>query len=459
MLPAVTPRAVPIALAGAAVGLLPWQWGAPAAAGLLVFLTGLARPRLPLYCLGLAALLSSVREVRLGPVGVTATELLLFVGLAAWLIGAAARREPLRLSAWAAPVAVFVLLGLVSTSWVISLPAALKELLRWIELGAAMLVAAALIENRRQAALLIGVVLVGGIVESAIGAVQFFLRIGPPSFAVVGGFFRAHGTFGQPNPFGGYLEMVLPIALALVVALVRPRWLWLLALAALATTGVALAMSFSRGAWLGIVVGLVAMMLAAGPRTLAAVAVAGLIAALVALLGSFEVLPVWASERIEVLTRYFGVFDARNVRLNAENFGIVERMAHWQAAYEMWLSRPWFGMGIGQYAVAYPDFQIATWKDPLGHAHNYYLNVLAEVGTPGLAVFLAMVLSWLALAGRRVHQAHSPLGRAVAIGVFGVLAAVSAHNLFDNLFVSGLNVHLGLLLGVAAGLPRWERLD
>ena len=61
-----TPRAVPIALAGAAVGLLPWQWGAPAAAGLLVFLAGIARPRLPLYCLGLAAFLGSVREVRVG---------------------------------------------------------------------------------------------------------------------------------------------------------------------------------------------------------------------------------------------------------------------------------------------------------------------------------------------------------------------------------------------------------
>jgi putative inorganic carbon (HCO3(-)) transporter len=452
-----TARAVPIALAGAAVGLLPWQWGAPAAAGLLVFVAGLARPRLPLYCLGLAALLGSVREVRVGPVGVTATELLVFVGLAAWAIGSAARRERLRLTAWAAPVGLFLLVGVLSTGWVLDLPAALKELLRWAELGAAVLLAAALVETRRQATTLLAVVLLGGVIESAVGAAQFVLRIGPPSFEIMGRFFRAHGTFGQPNPFGGYLEMVLPLALALVVVVARPRWLWLLALAALAATAAALAMSFSRGAWLGLAVGLAAMMVAAGPRTLAAFVLAGLVGALVALLGSFEVLPAWASERLAGATRFFGVFDVRQVRPNADNWGIVERMAHWQAAYEMWLARPWLGMGIGQYAEAYPDYMLPGWRDPLGHAHNYYLNVLAEVGVPGLAVFLAMVASWFAVAARRVRGAATPLGRATAIGVLGVLAAVGTHNLFDNLYVSGMNVHLGLLIGLVVGLPRWER--
>jgi putative inorganic carbon (HCO3(-)) transporter len=147
------------------------------------------------------------------------------------------------------------------------------------------------------------------------------------------------------------------------------------------------------------------------------------------------------------------------VRPNAENWGIVERMAHWQAAYEMWLARPWLGMGIGQYAEAYPDYMLPGWRDPLGHAHNYYLNVLAEVGVPGLAAFLAMVASWFAVAARRVRGATTSLGRVTAIGVLGVLAAVGTHNLFDNLYVSGMNVHLGLLIGLVVGLPGWERAE
>jgi O-antigen ligase len=158
------------------------------------------------------------------------------------------------------------------------------------------------------------------------------------------------------------------------------------------------------------------------------------------------------------MTRFFGVFDVRQVRPNADNWGIVERMAHWQAAYEMWLARPWLGVGIGQYAVVYPDFMLAGWKDPLGHAHNIYLNLLAEVGVPGLLAHLAVVLSWFVLAVRRVRGASTPLGRGLAIGVLGVLAAIGTHNVFDNLYVSGLNVHLGLLLGLVAGLSVWERV-
>jgi O-antigen ligase len=219
-----------------------------------------------------------------------------------------------------------------------------------------------------------------------------------------------------------------------------------------------MAMSFSRGAWLGMLVGLAAMLVAAGRRTTVAVLLAVFVGALVALLGSFEVLPAWATERVAGLTRFFGVFDVREVRPNAENWAIVERMAHWQAAYEMWLARPWLGVGIGQYAAAYPDFMLPGWRDPLGHAHNYYLNVLAEVGLPGLLAYLAVVLSWFVLALRRVGGATTQLGRGLALGVLGVLAATGAHNLFDNLYVSGMNVHLGLLLGLLAGLPRWERV-
>jgi hypothetical protein len=39
--------------------------------------------------------------------------------------------------------------------------------------------------------------------------------------------------------------------------------------------------------------------------------------------------------------------------------------------------------------------------------------------------------------------------------VLGVVTATATHNLFDNLYVAGMNVHLGLLLGLAASAGRW----
>ena len=63
----------------------------------------------------------------------------------------------------------------------------------------------------------------------------------------------------------------------------------------------------------------------------------------------------------------------------------MERMAHWQSAWYMFLDHPWNGLGLGNYPAAYPAYQLlSNFKDPLGHAHNLYLNILAESGVSGL---------------------------------------------------------------------------
>src|SRR5436190_116693 len=86
----------------------------------------------------------------------------------------------------------FGALALLSTTWATSLPAALKELLRWVELGAAFALVVALVREPRQMRTLLTVVLIGGLAEGLIGFVQFFLRVGPPSFQI-GRFLRAYG--------------------------------------------------------------------------------------------------------------------------------------------------------------------------------------------------------------------------------------------------------------------------
>jgi putative inorganic carbon (HCO3(-)) transporter len=464
---------------GAAVGLLPPVYGLAVVGGALLFTVGLVRPLWPLYLLGLAAPLGSVREIRLGGVGLSPTEGLVAAALIAYGLVLLSRREAQsRLSTWSAPMALFLLIGILSTGWAASASAAAKELLRWVELAGAFGLVVALVRTAREARVLVAVVLMGGLAEAALGAVQFLFQIGPPSFEI-GRFLRAYGTFGQPNPYGGYLAMVLPLAVALVWTalpelrhppdrdvggvgdqrrLLRlARWLAWPAFAALVAgaCAVALGMSLSRGAWLGEAVGLLVLLMAGGRRSLATVLIGGFLAMLVALMGAFEVLPASAVERLASITRYFGVFDVREVVLTSENWAIVERMAHWQAALNMWQASPIFGVGIGQYPVRYEDYFMPGWLDPLGHAHNYYLNVLAETGLIGEAAYLVMVASWLVMSFRLVRRAHHPLARAIGLGVLGVVAASATHNLFDNLYVAGMNVHLGLLLGLVASAGTW----
>jgi O-antigen ligase len=112
----------------------------------------------------------------------------------------------------------------------------------------------------------------------------------------------------------------------------------------------------------------------------------------------------------------------------------------------MFSDHPWLGVGIGNYAVAYPAYALPRWYEPLGHAHNYYLNMAAEAGLMGLTAYLvagAVVFIWVV---RRIRDWRA-WPQALAIGVLGVLTHLSVHNLFDNLYVQHMILHLALLLG------------
>jgi len=297
-------------------------------------------------------------------------------------------------------------------------------------------------------------------------------RLGPPSYAIVGGrLFRAFGTFGQPNPFGGYINLSLPLALSLLIcrfadlrsAPLHPRTLALLAACALLS--LALVLSWSRGAWLAAAVAVGVVVLAwgvallagarrdeqlrrAGQRLLLLLLIVAIIGGALVLAGAADLLPASITARLGSIGEQFGVFDVRTVKLTDENYAAVERMAHWQAALSMIQARPLLGYGIGNYPAAYPQYNLPGWEDPLGHAHNYYLNIAAETGLVGLAAYLLWLLLAFAVAWLVAVRATSGLGRAVAIGVLGVLAGQATHNVFDNLWVHSMAVQVALLLGL-----------
>ncbi len=119
----------------------------------------------------------------------------------------------------------------------------------------------------------------------------------------------------------------------------------------------------------------------------------------------------------------------------------------------MWADRPWVGQGPGHYELAYPRYRLPRWPEPLGHAHNLYLHLLAETGLVGLTAYLLLLGSFALVALRAALAPATPLQAALGLGAVGVLAALAFHSLIDNLYVHDLTVQLGLVVGltVAAG--------
>ena len=330
---------------------------------------------------------------------------------------------------------------------------------------------------------LLGVLLVTGLFQAGVGVWQFGLRgEGPEHFAILGGrFYRAYGTFEQPNPYAGFLGLMLPLALGLLWGiitdkgtrrqedketrgngllvspspplLVSPSPCLPLSLSPLLLVifamGAALVMSWSRGAWLGFGAAMAVMAIAL-PRQ-ARWGLLLVVALVVGALGLYSagLLPASVVARLTDFARDVRFEDVRGVGINDANYAVIERLAHWQAALEMFRYNFWTGVGFGCYEPAYRTFALINWPIALGHAHNYYLNLAAETGIIGLVAYVLLwgVVFWQTW---RATRRAEGLWRGIAIGLLGTWTHLTVHHLLDNLYVNNVHLHVGVLLGLLA---------
>jgi O-antigen ligase len=444
------------------IALLPLSWAATLLLSGIGLLLALSHPEVLVLFIVVAIPFGSLRQVSLGAMRVGATDLLVALLLAAWLMRMIGRRQlhlywpPLTL-----PLLAFLMILVASVLVTASVEHSLKEIAKWMEFLVLYLFVANESDERWTKAL-IAVLLGTGALVALHGIYQFLFQIGPEGFVLFGRFMRAYGTFEQPNPYAGYLGLTLPVAVGLLGTLLLPKQhrvtgSWLVCASVCGGLMVtALIMSWSRGAWLGFAVAVAAMSLAIIARSgrIAVLSAAVVLCVIVvAFVSGLSVVPPVLVQRLGDFAPYLGLMDVRGLEITDANFAVLERMAHWQAALDMWTDHPWLGLGIGNYEIAYPSYALPLWPLPLGHAHNYYLNIAAETGILGLAAYL--VLWGSALVGvLQVLRQTSGWSRGIAVGVLGVLVHLAVHNLFDNLYVHAMYLQVAILLGITAASLR-----
>ena len=516
--------AVLIVIVGAALALLPLKWAVLLLAGGVVLTAILLWPQAALCLLAFAVPLGSISQLRLGPASVGAAELLIALLFASWLGRMiSARRVVIAQPRLLLPLLLFLAAISLSTLVSSSLQLSLKEIVKWLEVLVIYLFLAGEV-NDRWGKWVVASLLAAGSAEALVGIYQFVRQVGPEGFVLFGRFMRAHGHFAQPNPFAGYLGLTLPLAYALtlegwqvwrdklgqaqarlpdVLAEMMPYFAYAGSFAILSA---AMVMSWSRGGWVGLAAALAVITVVRSRTALLAALVVALTVSYLLMMGGAQYLPQSLVQRFSDFLPYLGGVDPTRVDVTDANWAVIERMAHWLAAVGMFSDHPWLGVGIGNYAVAYPQYALGRWRDPLGHAHNYYLNIAAEAGIIGLATYLVLFGACLVHALRviqrtastrdvptssryqrsrpspsldseaprcaqgvgqeaaaasgcraknmwanhRVAEGQRRYWRAVALGALGVLVHLCVHSFFDNLFVHNMNVQLGLVLGLVA---------
>lgn len=443
----------------------------------------IVQPAIGLLFVLIAGPFGALENVLFGGPVVNSGQLLLMATLAAWLgQGIVRRRINLRHNRMLLPVALLVAVGLLSLVTASSVPAGMKELLKWIEIALLIWLVTDVDTQSVQGMnhrllLVVSGLSLAGFSQALIGIWQFGLRgNGPEHFMILGRFYRAYGTFEQPNPFGGFINLTALLSLGITVGLAVAYWhrrrlghkgpgpsqvrflslrltlTLVLAFGSIAVvSAAALLMSWSRGAWLGFVAGLLAMLFfypkkrRQGAGLLAAAAVVGSFLLLVGI--QANLIPATVVDRFTDFGQGLQLDDVRGVDISDTNYSVVERVAHWQAALSMARDNLWLGVGLGNYADDYSKYALLNWPDPLGHAHNYYLNLLAEVGVIGLAAYSFL---W-AVVIRQTAGLIDSLGwpeRGIALGLMAAWFGLSIHHLVDNLFVNNIYLHVGSMFGL-----------
>ena len=478
---------------------LPWNIRLPLYLSVLVWT--MLRPRVALYLMPISVPWGSIDFIDIKGLRLNSADLLVVFLAIGWLMSFGLRQQkagPLdRESAHIPLYLVAAMLALVGTmalsmTTALNISSSLKEISKWLEFLVVALLGAQYLRTRRQIWTIIVLICLAGISQAFYGYIQAFFNIGPQAF-IRDASLRVYGTFDQPNPYAGYIN--IPLSIALALTLLGRGWLTrILAGLTAILLGIAEYLSQSRGGEMAIAAALVFIVLAGMPRILTLMRVL-----IIALLGFFEALLAgWIPLHIfNPVLHFLGLVQISLTQPSSQDYSTAERLAHWIAGLHMFLDHPILGVGIGNYADAYPQYFITIFVDPLGHAHNYYINIAAETGFIGLTAYVLFLFAMF-VAGvtalrhinKKYEQAkmqepeaqpviEAPLGsrnklklllrplslaqqyrrqkqdaiaamltndRALAIGLLAALITVSVHNLVDDLYVHSLTTLIALLL-------------
>ena len=165
-------------------------------------------------------------------------------------------------------------------------------------------------------------------------------------------------------------------------------------------------MTFSRGAWIGLGAGVVALLIMAYRRYLAPLAAA-------AVVGWFVVPGAFVNRLAFAFSSTYIAKSAAAGRLYVWKMSLAHIAAH-----------PWFGVGLGTFggtsAVTFGYGRL--WVD------NFYLQLGAEGGLLLLAFFVWVLLRAAKGLVRGHGTTRDPYVRALTAGVFGAFVAVAVAN-------------------------------
>ncbi|MHB9154856.1 MAG: O-antigen ligase family protein, partial [Endomicrobiales bacterium] len=288
------------------------------------------------------------------------------------------------------------------------------------------------VKTKRQVLLIILTIVAVGFVSGVISLMRDFGKNAPR-------------TLINPDHFAGYLGMILPLGLGLILAgkeaglkhsRVEKHVLLLFCITIIAA---ALLFTMSRGGMFSIMgafftMGIFTVMRKAlRKKSWIMLPMVIFIVLIVAWLGATPVIEKAMSIKAEVTSHYFN-----------------GRWPIWMGTKQLIKDNYVFGTGLGTFPEVFPKYQPEKIiRKHYAHAHSDYMEILSDTGIIGFLLFLAGAVVLLISLLRKYLRQKDTYIIGLSIGFWGALASIGIHSLADfNLHIPANAVLLSAILAL-----------
>lgn len=239
---------------------------------------------------------------------------------------------------------------------------------------------------------------------------------------------RVFSTWQNPNLLGGYLDLMLGILMGVFVV-IKNRNVRTAVGILFCITAFCLTLTYARGACLSI-----ALVMAVYGALYNRKILVGLVALAAILLVSDAAL-------VDRLTSVFTKMDTSSEM----------RLAFWESTIAMILDHPLLGIGWGAYFMVYPSYDYYMQGNfiKIVHAHNMYLNFMAEIGLFGFVSYMVCFFGIIYKAFKTRIAEVEPLAKGVMLGIGLGMTSLALNGLTDYVM---FNTELSMLVWLFSGI-------
>jgi O-antigen ligase len=274
------------------------------------------------------------------------------------------------------------------------------------------------------------------------------------------------GTFVNRNHLSGYLEMIIPLAIGLLIARInissqssltlREKLLMLqergfaqnlIIFFAVIVMAMAIIFSKSRS---GLFILLITFVLFFGLVTI-----------------YFEIYPLnkkWIKNGLKIaflliifFCFYFGINETLK-RFSLDELLHEERPIYWAYSLRMFSYYPLMGTGLGTFGALAPNLERAPGLMAIVHAHNDYLEYLSELGSIGFVLLFGSIFFMVIIAFIIWRKRRHPDVKGLALGGIISLICILTHSLTDfNLHIPANMVLFSVVLPLTLVVAFYKR--